>query len=75
MNAGRSAGNFESSFVSIATVSEAALIDSAAHPDCEAIDVEPKARGKLCSVKYHTEDVVRIIKKFIRDEANREKRE
>jgi hypothetical protein len=59
----------------MATVSEAAFFEPAAHPDCEAIDVEPRARGKLCYVKYHTEDVIRTIKKFIRDEANRENAE
>ena len=74
MNAGRSAGNFESSFVSIATVSEAALIDSAAHPDCEGIDVEPMAWGTVHSEKYETEAIVRVIKKF-REEVNREKPE
>jgi hypothetical protein len=59
----------------MATVSEAAFFEPAAHPDCEAIDVEPKARGKLCSVKYHTEDVIRTIKRYIRDEVNRENAE
>ena len=56
----------------MATVSEAAFFEPAAYPDCEAIDVEPKARGKLCSVTYHTADVIRTIKKYIRDKANRE---
>ena len=56
----------------IATVSESAFFESAAHPDCEAFDVEPKARGMLHSEQYDTEALVRIIKKFIRDEANRE---
>jgi hypothetical protein len=59
----------------MATVSEAAFFEPAAHPDCEAIDIEPRARGKLCSVKYHTEDVIRIIKSYIRDQANRENAE
>ena len=72
MNAGRSAGNFESSFVSIATVSEAALIDPAAHPLCEGIEVEPQARPKIHYEQYDTEALVRVIKKFIRDEANQE---
>jgi hypothetical protein len=56
----------------VATVSEAALRDSVAHPDCEAIDVEPMARGTVNYEKYETEAVVRVIKKFIRDKANRE---
>ena len=53
-------------------VSEAAFFDSAAHPDCEGIDVEPTARGTVHSEQYDTEALVRVIKKFIRDEANRE---
>jgi len=56
----------------VATVSEAAFFDSAAHPDCEAIDVEPMARGPVHYEQYDTETLVRVIKKFIRDEANRE---
>ena len=56
----------------VATVSEAAFFDSAAHPDCEAIDVEPMARGTVHSEQYDTEALVRVIKKFIRDKANRE---
>ena len=31
----------------IAEVSEAAFFESAAHPECDAIDVEPMARGTL----------------------------
>ena len=56
----------------IAQVSEAALIDSAAHPLCEGIDVEPQARAKSHSEQYDTEELVRVIKKFIRDKVNRE---
>ena len=59
----------------VATVSEAALIDSAAHPHCEAIDVEPMARGTVQYEKYETEAVVRVIKKFLRDRANRQNQE
>ena len=33
----------------VATVSEAAFFDSAAHPDCEGIDVEPMACGTVHS--------------------------
>ena len=56
----------------VATVSEAAVSDSAAHPECEGIEVEPMARGAVPYKKYDTEALVRVIKKFIRDEANRE---
>ena len=56
----------------VATVSEAAVIDSAAHPNCEGIDVEPMTGGTVHYEKYETESLVRVIKKFIRDEANRE---
>jgi hypothetical protein len=56
----------------VATVSEAALIDSAAHPDCEAIDVGPMTNGTVHSEQYDTAALVRVIKKFIRDKANRE---
>ena len=58
----------------VATVTEAAVIDSAAHPDCEAIDVEAMARGRVHSEKYEIEAIVRVIKKF-RDEANRQHRD
>ena len=56
----------------MAQVSEAAFFESAAHPECEAIDVEPMARGAVHSEQYDTEVLVRVIKKFIRDKANRE---
>ena len=56
----------------VATVLESAVIDSAAHPDCEAIEVEPLARGTVYCEKYETEAVVRVIKKFIRDKEIRE---
>ena len=39
-------------------------------PDCEGIDVEPMAGGTVHYEKY--KGLVRVIKKFIRDEANRE---
>jgi len=56
----------------VATVTEAALRDSAAHPDCEGIDVEPMAWGTVHSEQYDTETLVRVINKFIRDKVNRE---
>jgi len=59
----------------VAEVSESAFFKPAAHGDCEAIDVAPSARGTLHYEKYDTEAVVGMIKKFIRDEANREKPE
>jgi len=48
------------------------FFEAAAYPDCEAIGVEPRARGALHSEKYDTEDMVGMIKKYIRAEANRE---
>jgi hypothetical protein len=59
----------------VATLSEAAFFESAEHPECEAFDVEPQALGKLHSEQYDTEELVRLIKKFVRDKANREKPE
>jgi len=56
----------------VAQISEAALIDPAAHPLCEGIEVEPQARPKIHYEQYDTEALVRVIKKFIRDEANQE---
>ena len=57
----------------MATVSEAAFFEPATYPDCEAIDVLPNTRGTVRYEKYDTEVVVGMIKKYIRDEANREK--
>jgi len=48
------------------------MFDSAANPDCEAIDVEPMARKAVHSEQYDKEVLVRVIKKFIRDQANQE---
>ena len=59
----------------VATLSEAALSDPTAHPVCEAIDVEPMARGTVHYEQYDTEALIRVIKKFIRERANRENRE
>jgi hypothetical protein len=56
----------------VVTLTESAFFDSAAHPFCEAIDIELEAEGKIRIEKYDTEALVRLIKKFIRDEANRE---
>jgi hypothetical protein len=56
----------------IAEISEAAFFESTAHPECDAINVEPMARGTLHSEKYDTDDMIRMIKKCIRDEANGE---
>ena len=56
----------------VATVLEAAFFDSAAHPECAGIDVEPMVRGAVHSEQYGTEVLVRVIKKFIRDKVNRE---
>ena len=55
----------------VVTVTESAFVDPAAHPFCEAIDIELEAEGKIRIEKYDTEALVRLIKKFIRDEANR----
>ena len=59
----------------IAEVSEAAFFEPHLHPLCEGIDVEPQARAKIHSEQYDTEALVRLIKKFIRDEANLENRD
>ena len=56
----------------VAQISKAALIDSAAYPLCEGIDVEPQARANIHYELYDTEALVWVIKKFIRDEANAE---
>jgi len=59
----------------VATVSESVFFEAAARTDCEAFAVEPQGRRRLHSEECDTEALVRVIKKFIRDEANREKPE
>ena len=54
----------------IAQVSEAALIDPAAYPLCEGIDVAPQAQADIHYEEYDTEALLRVIKEFIGDEAN-----
>ena len=49
----------------VTQISKAALIDSAAHPLCEGIDVELQAQARIHYEQYDTEALVRVIKKFI----------